>query len=452
MVTLTFYGGVAQIGGNKILVEDRDAKLWLDMGAPFDLGSAYFGAEFLQPRDRFGLRDYFALDLIPEIRGLYSEKVLAPTGLRWSPSDYAGIFISHVHFDHTNHLRFVDESIPVHLGAGTLTILESWGETTPTMSIGDEHPFVPFHTGDRIDADGIEVEPIHVDHSAPAAYGHLVHTSEGTIAYTGDLRKHGPEGRLTEDFIAAAERARPIALIVEGTRVAPDDRREDMSEADVKTRAIRIVEESKGKLPLVTFPGRDVDRMRTFSEVALATGRKFVINAKTAHLLITMQKDTHIRVPDVLTQDEILLYDRRLKATPGWERTVQGMMKDKVVTGADLHAKPADYLVQLDFYHLTELIDIRPPPGSPFIHSKSEAFDEEDINEEVLTNWLSRFGLDRKQVHASGHLSEREIEAMIRRIGARTVYPVHTEHPGRFTAFARRVIEPVKYEPMTVPG
>src|SRR5256712_5005545 len=50
VANLTFYGGVGEIGGNKILVEDRDARIWLDMGAPFDLGEEYF-VEFLQPRD-----------------------------------------------------------------------------------------------------------------------------------------------------------------------------------------------------------------------------------------------------------------------------------------------------------------------------------------------------------------------------------------------------------------
>ena len=69
MTKLTFYGGVAEIGGNKILLEDRDARFFLDMGAPFDLGEDYF-VEFLGPRDRFGLRDYFALDLMPRIPGL----------------------------------------------------------------------------------------------------------------------------------------------------------------------------------------------------------------------------------------------------------------------------------------------------------------------------------------------------------------------------------------------
>ncbi|MGI0148001.1 MAG: MBL fold metallo-hydrolase, partial [Thermoplasmata archaeon] len=72
MLDLTCYGGAGEIGGNKILVEDRDARVWLDMGSTFDFGSEYF-TQFLGPRDRFGLRDYFALGLLPKLPGLYSE-------------------------------------------------------------------------------------------------------------------------------------------------------------------------------------------------------------------------------------------------------------------------------------------------------------------------------------------------------------------------------------------
>src|SRR3990172_8533652 len=289
MTRITCYGGVAEIGGNKILVEDRDARIWLDMGQSFNFGSDYF-TEFLGPRKRHGLRDLLALDLMPRTPGLYSQSALGPTSFSWRAPEFSAIFITHVHSDHVNHLGYVDESIPVHLGEGTLTILESWSTTSDFANIG-EHDFRTFRTGASVDADGIDVEPIHVDHSAPAAYGHILHTSRGAIAYTGDLRRHGPQGRLTDDFIAAARKEKPIALITEGSRVAPEDPRRNLTEAQVKSGAIDLVQQAREKLVIVTFPGRDVDRIRTFSEVAAATGRGFVVDLKTAHLLTTLKRD-----------------------------------------------------------------------------------------------------------------------------------------------------------------
>jgi len=36
MASLTFYGGVNEIGGNKILLEDNGARVYLDFGQPFE--------------------------------------------------------------------------------------------------------------------------------------------------------------------------------------------------------------------------------------------------------------------------------------------------------------------------------------------------------------------------------------------------------------------------------
>jgi hypothetical protein len=54
LTNLTFYGAVNEIGGNKILLEDIDSKLFLDFGMSFGTASKYF-SEFLQPRKCSGL-------------------------------------------------------------------------------------------------------------------------------------------------------------------------------------------------------------------------------------------------------------------------------------------------------------------------------------------------------------------------------------------------------------
>ena len=55
MVSLTFHGGVDEIGGNKILLRDGDTRVWFDFGQSFDSGSEYF-VNWLQPRNGSGLR------------------------------------------------------------------------------------------------------------------------------------------------------------------------------------------------------------------------------------------------------------------------------------------------------------------------------------------------------------------------------------------------------------
>jgi len=447
-VTLTFYGGVGEIGGNKILVEDRDARIWLDMGSTFDFGGEYF-VEYLGPRTRFGLRDYFALDLLPKFPGLYSEAWLEGSGFPYTPPEFSAVCVSHIHMDHTNHLRYVDRAIPVYLGAGTKTILDSW-ETTARMDFED-HDYRPFRTGAHADVDGVEIEPIHVDHSVPAAYGFLLHTSEGTVVYTGDLRQHGPHAEMTRDFIEAAASAKPLALVTEGTRVAPKDPRANLSEALVREKSLATAKRAKGKLVTATFYPRDVDRMRTFLEVAKASGRRFVLQSKAAHLLMALGQDPRIQVPDVLRDPDVLVYDRQLDRQDAWERDLFSRLGDRVITGEDVRRNQADLLVQLDFTTLPELIDIQPIPGSAFIHSKSEPIEEDDEVEATLRNWIRHFRMRRYQYHASGHLSEAEVIEMVRTIRPKVVFPVHTEYPQRFLRFGPRTVLPVAGRTVALP-
>jgi len=49
MTSLTFYGGVNEIGGNKILLKDKDTKVFLDFGKSFSRRANYF-EEYLNPR------------------------------------------------------------------------------------------------------------------------------------------------------------------------------------------------------------------------------------------------------------------------------------------------------------------------------------------------------------------------------------------------------------------
>jgi ribonuclease J len=63
MVKLTFYGGVEEIGGNKILLEDNGAKIFLDFGMSFSKRGLYF-EEFLTPRTANGFGDFLEMKLI----------------------------------------------------------------------------------------------------------------------------------------------------------------------------------------------------------------------------------------------------------------------------------------------------------------------------------------------------------------------------------------------------
>jgi ribonuclease J len=447
MAQLWFFGGVGEIGGNKILLEEGDIRIWLDFGQSFTMGSDYY-INWLQPRRTNGLGDYFEFNLTPKIPGLYSENMLEGTELKYEEPCFNGVFITHAHYDHVNHIGFLDPRIPVYIGEGTKLFLEAMEKTSPYASYG-EHDFRTFRTGTIVKIDDIEIEPIHVDHSIPAAYGYIIHTRDGSIVYTGDFRVHGPRADMTLEFLESAEYVHPKGLICEGTRMTRKSKRKNLTESGVEKGIRKICEKADKKRKAVFFtqPGRDMDRLRTFYNAADYCGRVMVISPKTAHLLHRLIEDEHLDLPDPLTDDLIRVYYKKKRTCTYsekdyyfWERPYL----DKMITSSELHEKTSDYLINLDFYSFAELISIRPEPGSYFIYSMSEPFTEEDLEDEVLHNWLEHFGLKYHQLHASGHISRKELGEALNRIKPKKVYPIHTENPELFKKYYKEIIIPVK--------
>src|SRR4030043_266882 len=72
MTTLTFYGGINEIGGNKVLLEDGGRALLLDFGFPYKRHKLFY-EEYLKPRSGAGLLDPLTMGLLPPLEGIYRE-------------------------------------------------------------------------------------------------------------------------------------------------------------------------------------------------------------------------------------------------------------------------------------------------------------------------------------------------------------------------------------------
>lgn len=452
LVSIRFYGGINEIGGNKILLEDNDTKIFLDFGMSFGRREKYF-EEFLTPRAANGIGDFLAMDLLPDIPGIYREDLLKHIGKKPEEPTVQGVILSHAHADHANYISFLHKDIPIYCGKTCKHILEAVEEQSqreiecevlnfkkrPVYKEEYKNPpiervFNTFKTGDKICIDSIEIEPIHVDHSLPASYGFIIYTSKGPVVYTGDLRMHGTHAEMTDDFIKAAEEAKPIAMITEGTRI--DTEKSDESEEKIYRESKSEISNNK-KLTIVDFNFKDVDRFRTFYKMAKDLDKKLVISFKHACFLEKYHMDKKLRVPDSKDEQILLLKPKRLTGTYIDEDYTDWYIKKRmnypnIIIAEDIAKNPSRYMVVLNFYYFNMLVDLKPYNGT-YVHSLSEPFNEEmEISYERMHNWLKHFDTRFVQSHCSGHINGSDLYELIETVKPKIVFPIHTEHPEMF--------------------
>ncbi len=459
MVNLTFFGGVKEIGGNKTLLEDKDTKIFLDFGMSFGKRGKFF-EEFLTPRTANGIGDFITMGLIPDLKGVYREGLLTHFGRKAEKPDIDAVFLSHAHADHANYICFLHRDIPIYCGKTAKHILDAVEESSQ-RSIENEvcnfkkrplyrcnyrkPPIVrkisTFSTGDKIRINSLEIEPIHVDHSVPGAYGFVIWTSEGPIIYTGDLRMHGYNFEMTKDFMNRAKEVKPIAMITEGTRI--DIPKTDESEEKVSEVSKPKIVENKG-LTIVDFNFKDVDRFRTFYRISKESGKKMVISFKHACFLDRYSLENSLDVPSSYGENIFILKPKRMTGTYIDEDYSDKYIKRRldapnILTAEDIAKNPNDYMVVLNFWYFNTLIDLN-PKQSIYVHSLSEPFNEEmEISYNRMKNWLDFFDLQFVQAHCSGHICGPDLKTLIEEIKPKKLFPIHTEHPGMFRKLSPKV-------------
>jgi len=454
VVQLTFYGGINEIGGNKILLEDGERRLFLDFGFPYKRHKQFY-EEYLKPRGGAGLLDPLAMGLLPPLEGLYRDDLVTP-GLweqfRNAPSyrrleQLDGMLLSHAHLDHSGHIAFLRDDIPVYSTATTAFIAKAvqdsgkadfdqqvcyFDHKQPGLPSGwkqeallttDKKQQRQFCLADAelkaLSEDAVKFwlkspgqKPLiscpltghsgcsfnlrcfPVDHSIPGACAWGIETGSGWIIYSGDLRLHGKREELTRKFIEEAGKLHPRALILEGTNV---DRTTNVFERDVYDNGLKTIKGAVG-LVIADFPPRDVGRLLTFLQVARDTGRKLAILPRDAYLLKTMRL-LEPEIPDIAQEGSIVIYQDTIasKSPNMWVQNLCKEYGNKMILAEDVRSAEDKFILCFSFWDINELPSLRPKPGSLYVFSSSEPHDEEqEIDFRRLHRWLDHFGFSKR--------------------------------------------------------
>lgn len=343
MTRITVWDGAHYVGGNKILLQDEGLTLWLDLGQNLSRLMEYY-EEYLKPQKARGLYELLVMELLPPVQGIYHAHCLEDYGFeQWRDTleEVHGVLLSHAHLDHAGDLQYLREEVPLFCSresALLLRALQDVGNDDGTIYVrrfelkdGEWQKVAWNRKGDTLasfrpvrcaDEDGVDenaqefwtrlpegretkctVRPLEpfggvlnghqvrffpIDHSIPGAGAWAVETSAGWVVYTGDIRFRGERKHLTERFLQEAEKLKPVALVIEGTRIGKSG--SGYTEHAVQEGALELLRRSAGKLVMANFSMTHLERLERFWQSAREVGRRLGVNPKDLYLLHAWHK------------------------------------------------------------------------------------------------------------------------------------------------------------------
>ena len=428
--SITFYNGMRTIGGTHILISEGSSGLIFDLGLKYEPGLDLCGAPF-----RISAGSAASLHVrtrsAPPIRGLFTgvheqDFAWAANAGNWpvaGPFEHLAVFISHAHQDHMGLLEHVAPDVPVHVHDGSRRTLE--GLYQGGLTARTQARLVGHADGAQFTVGTIKATVLPGDHDLPGSAGLLIETAGGTVAYTGDWRRHGLHPERMDAFIEACVSRGVDVLLTEGTRFSPvsDVSRlpEPIPEGDLPQHLDRVLTGHVGAFTAVSFYPRNVERIANFAEVATAHGRRLAVHPET-YALLDATREFHSLDPAAVH----ILCDAE-----SW----------RAVT-----ATPSEYLTELRPEDLPQLALTLTRTGGVFVHSDGGPLGEQDPVWPLMMAWLRELQLRYIPLRSGGHAAPADVRALVEAIRPRLLVPIHSRYPESMLIRGVPVLFPLRGE------
>ena len=381
-------GGIGEIGKNMTVVESAEGIVVIDAGIAF-------------PRD-----EMLGVDLVlPDFAYLreHADRIRA-------------VILTHGHEDHVGGLPYLIREVGVpEVWATRLTLglikskLDEHGliraselrEIEPAKGIVQVGPF--------------RAEFIRVTHSIPDAVAVVLHTAEGTIVHTGDIKiDHTPiDGRRTELHRFGSVGEAGVALMLGDSTNAERDGTTP-SEAVVAESLKRIIRDAPGRVIVTSFASH-IHRLQEVVDAAVACDRRVCVVGRSMTKNLNIARNLgYASVPDgVLVKaadlDEFEADELVILCTGSQGEPLSALTRIAYDDHKTVHVQTGD----------TVIMSAKPVPGNELaVH---------DTMNQLWRQGATVLHQDIAPVHVSGHGSADELKTVLSLVRPAHFMPVHGE-------------------------
>lgn len=417
---LTIHRGSKEVGGTCVELRSGESRIILDVGMPLVKPD---GSEFdIREYDGLSSQELHNKSVLPQVEGLYE----------WQEPVIDGVLISHAHQDHYGFLNHLHKDIPVYLSQGTQKLIEITALFAGKQSSLENT--LCFSWPSRFRVGSFAVTPHLVDHSSFSAFAFEIEDGEKRLFYSGDFRSHGPLSKAMEVLY---QKVAPgiDALLMEGTMLGREAKAVQ-TEEELSKQAADICA-STDKAIFIYQSGQNISRAVSFYKAAKRTGRAFVPDVYTAHVLAEISHcrggesiprpghpgfdDVRVWYPQRLTS---MLFDTDRKDIPMRYQPFK-MTKDEMAE--DL----GKVMVFVRPGMQNDLRNIPGIDGSILIYSLWDGYKNRDRTRQFLDD-VQSMRVSIETLHTSGHADLQALQRMSATLKPKRIIPIHTFYPDQY--------------------
>ncbi|WP_166831561.1 MBL fold metallo-hydrolase [Thalassoroseus pseudoceratinae] len=392
--------GCHEIGGNCVEVESHGKRIVLDIGLP--------------------LKDEGEVS-VPDIGGLTSKD-----------DSLLGVLISHPHPDHYGLLEEITEPVPIYMGEASRRIIDVSAFFTRLPTLGNLEPHV-LSDQQTITLGPFSITPYRIDHSAYDSYCLLVEADSKRLFYSGDIRGHGRNAHLFDDLIRNPPRDIDD-FICEGTQIGRDPDFAFPTEHSVADAMAEVFNETDG-MCLVWCSSQNIDRLVSVWDACQRSRRQLILDMYTAEI-IRAARDDALPKPGKEGVTVYLPFSQKQKikrekafhiSNPYYPHRIYPDALAEAASGSVMVFRPS-MLRDLQRAKCLNSASLISSVWSGYVHRNRKELDE-----------MAALGIQRKQIHTSGHATVDELRQFVEAVPARRVFPIHLEDRDGFAELSDRV-------------